>query len=503
MNAAPPAHDDLAGGVSLDALFRANAVGRPEWTALVDPPNKQGFTDLSRHRLTYDETDLAVEHLARKLRALGLNPGSIVAIQLPNIVEAVISLLAVARAGLVPAPVPMAWRRSELVAALRGVEPKAMITLSYLDGDRPAETACEAAAELFSLSFPCAFGAKLPDGVIGLDLEFDVPTPEVQSRPAGMPHGSTILTFDAAARGFFPVARRDPQWLAAGLAVLLEARIDSGDVIVSTIPTSSLAGIGGALLPWLLSGGTLELIHGGAPTTLTVAEKARRTHLLAPATALADFARHQTRPFASCTAVHRGVQSTRCDFSTLECERVVDLYCFGEIGTVTLRRSKPTEASPIPLGAITAPSTTRGGPTVIETRVTGGELMLRGPQVPRAPFPIASHPTGLEFDADGFVRTAFRCRDNGNSGLVITGGPEKVVTIGGLRFGLDDLRSRFAQSVSGVKVTPVEDSLLGERLRIEAENPSATAAALKAAGHSPVVVHAAAFGPLGGHAARE
>jgi hypothetical protein len=500
MNAAPPAHDEVAGGVSLDALFRANAVGRPEWPALVDPPNKSSFTDLPPRRLSYDETDLAVEHLSRRLRSIGLAPGSIVAIQLPNIVEAVISLLAVARAGLVPAPVPMAWRRAELVAALRRVEPKAMITLAGLDGERPAETACEAAAELFSLSFPCAFGSDLPDGVMGLALEFDVPPASEQSR-AGVPHGATVVTFDAAAGGFFPVARRDPQWLAAGLAVLLEARIDSGDAIVSTIPICSLAGIGGALLPWLLSGGALELIHGGVLTPPTTGEKARRTHLLAPASVLAELAANSQRLFASCTAVHRGTRSVGRDFSSLRSERVVDLYCFGEVGTVTLRRTDAAKSSPIPLGPITAPSTTRGGPTVIETKLAGDELRLRGPQVPRVPFSPGNAAAGLEFDEEGFVRTAFRCRRDRDSGLVIVGGPEKVVTIGGLRFGLDDLRSRFAEAVSGVKVVPVEDPLLGERLRIEAENPSATAAALKAAGHSPVVVHAAAYGPLQGRAA--
>lgn len=494
MSAAAPAPDGLAGGVSLDALFRANAVGRPEWTALADPPEKETFAKLPVRRLTYDQAELAVTNLARNLCALGLPPGSVVVIQLPNIVEAVVSMLAVMRAGMVAAPLPMAWRRSEMVAALRRIEPRAMITLGCLDGERPAETACEVAAELFSLSFPCAFGSQLPDGVIALELEFEPPAAGESCPNGPTPQGVPLVTFDAAPAGFFPVGRRAAQWLAAGLSVLLEARIDSADTIVSTLPPSSLAGIGGALLPWLLSGGALELVHGGALPRGRVAEKARRTHLLAPASALADVAGDSPRPFASCIAVHRVAQNAVHDFSRLPCDRVVDLHSFGEIGMVVLRRSDAAQARPIPLGPITTPSAARGGPAVIETRLHGGELLLGGPQVPRGPFPTADPSPLLAIDDEGFVRTGFRCRQDGDSNLVIAAGPEKVVSLGGLRFGLDDLQSRFARCVAGVRVTSIEDPLLGESLRIEAENPSAAAAALKAAGHSPVVVHAAALG---------
>jgi len=493
---AHPQNGEVAGGVSLDALFRANAVGRPELTALVDPPNKQQFTDLPVRRLSFDETDLAVEHLARRLRELGLPNGSVVAVQLPNTVEAIVSLLAIARAGLIAAPVPMAWRRSDLVAALRRVEPKAIITLSQLDGERPAETACEVAAELFNLSFPCAFGTDLPDGVIALELDCSVPDPSERVANGHGTRGASILTFDAAADGFFPVARNDAQWLAAGLAVLLEARVESGDTIVSTLPPNSLAGIGGAILPWLLSGGVLELLHGADLPAIdgAGAGKSGRKHLLAPATAMPDLAAGRSVPLASCIAVHRRPQSLGLDFSPLRSERVVDLMSVGEIGMIALRRLETSHAGGIPLGPITAPSATRGGPVVIETRIAGGELLLRGPQVPRATSPEGHQTPRLEFDPDGFVRTGYRCLDAEEQRLILTAGPEGVVSVGGLRFGLDDLRSRFAQSSAGIKIAFTEDPLLGERFRIEAENPSVAAAALKAGGHSPLLVQAAAFG---------
>jgi acyl-CoA synthetase (AMP-forming)/AMP-acid ligase II len=108
----------LAGGVSLDALFRANAAARPDAIALADSPNREKFTDGAPLRLTYTEVNERIDRLSRRLISFAMPAGSLVAVQLPNLVEAIVSLLAISRSGLVAAPVPMLWRRSDLVAAL-------------------------------------------------------------------------------------------------------------------------------------------------------------------------------------------------------------------------------------------------------------------------------------------------------------------------------------------------------------------------------------------------
>ena len=219
----------LAGGVTLDGLFRANVASRPNALALADPSNRARFTDGTPLRLTYAQAEERIDRLARKLRGFGMPSGSVVAVQLPNIVESAISLLAIVRAGYVAAPVPMLWRRSDLVAALAGVAPKAVITLARLNEERPAEVVCEAAAELFDLSFPCAFGERVPDGLVPLDREDFSEHPELPAHHSDA--AVSLITFDADAEGFFVWGRSDAQWLAAGLATLLEARIESGDTI--------------------------------------------------------------------------------------------------------------------------------------------------------------------------------------------------------------------------------------------------------------------------------
>jgi len=106
MNQAQDTGLDL--NVALDAVFRRNARARPQAIALADPPDRSAFTDGSPRRLSYAGADAAVDRLARQLASLGLPPRAVVAVQLPNIVEAAIALLAIERAGLTAAPVPAA-----------------------------------------------------------------------------------------------------------------------------------------------------------------------------------------------------------------------------------------------------------------------------------------------------------------------------------------------------------------------------------------------------------
>jgi len=478
----------LAGGVTLDGLFRSNVATRPNSIALADPSNRASFTDGTPLRLTYAQTEERVDRLARKLRAFGMPAGSVVAVQLPNIVESAISLLAIVRAGYIAAPVPMLWRRSDLVAALAGVSPKAVITLARLNDERPAEVVCEAAAELFDLSFPCAFGDAVPDGLVPLDREDFSEHPELSNSYSDAT--VSLITFDADAEGFFASGRSDAQWLAAGLATLLEARIESGDAIFAALPLSSLAGLGAAFVPWLLSGGALEFVDPQA-RMLGASGPEQRAHLIAPAAALKPLATATSPAFASCVAVHRSNRTHGLDFSTIKAARVVDFYNFGEIGAVVLMREDPGSSTLIPVGSISAPSGMVGAPVVVEAKLGGAQIWLRGPMVPRESYPPGLGNYRMARDADGFVRTGFRCRSNGNGSLVVETGPERVISVGGLRFGLDDLQSRFSSIGENVKVSAIEDPLLGERLRIEAADPKAAAAALQAAGHTQLVVDAA------------
>lgn len=266
----PAGADPTGDRTTLDDLFRRAGVRHSGAPALADPPNRAAFTDGAPRVLTYAQADRAISAMAAKLRGLSLPADAVVALQLPNTVEAVIGLLGVLRAGMIAAPLPLLWRRREIVEALGRVSAKAIVTCARVGAAAHTDIAMQAAAALFPIRHVGAFGDDLPDGVAPLDGIFAQSQP-----PAAHPYVRTgnpaahvaVMTFDTVAYGIEPVARTHAQLIAAGLAVSTAGAVPNDARILSTIPPGSFAGIAVTVLPWLLSGGALSLHHAFHPQT--------------------------------------------------------------------------------------------------------------------------------------------------------------------------------------------------------------------------------------------
>ena len=104
------------------------------------PPTKSALEWIGengdRRSLTYAELDAEVCRLAAGLRRLGLGPGDVVAIYLPNIPEAVVSLLAVPKIGGIVLPLFSGFGADAVVTRLNDAKAKAVITVdgSYRRG---------------------------------------------------------------------------------------------------------------------------------------------------------------------------------------------------------------------------------------------------------------------------------------------------------------------------------------------------------------------------------
>src|SRR5258708_15982115 len=110
-------------------------------------------------RLTYEQADRAISALASHFIEAGLPTHSVIAVQLPNTVEFMLTVLAAHRAGLVVALLPLLWRQAELTSALNRSGARAIVTTSKIDGGVHADLAMNAAAEAFSIRHVCGFGA--------------------------------------------------------------------------------------------------------------------------------------------------------------------------------------------------------------------------------------------------------------------------------------------------------------------------------------------------------
>ncbi len=56
---------------------------------------------------------------------------------------------------MIAAPLPLLWRQQEIVAALKRVGAKAIVTAARIGAHAHAETAMQAAVELFPVRYVC------------------------------------------------------------------------------------------------------------------------------------------------------------------------------------------------------------------------------------------------------------------------------------------------------------------------------------------------------------
>lgn len=462
--------EDTVPPVTLDALFQHNVAARPNATAIIEAPGA-GATQ-ANHVLTYRAADAAISHIAAQIENFGLPKRSRVALLLPNGVELALSLLAVMRAGHVAAPMPVLWREADLVRGLRLAKASALITTAHATFENLPELAANAASEVFELSFPCSFGVGLPDGVVPIALSgtgtFILPG-RADDAPA-------IATFDATADGIAIRQRNDSELLAAGLGSLIAADIRSGEPLVAAISIASLAGIAGAFVPWLLSGGAL-LLAKDLSNQLPLGPDGR-VHIVAPAHVIAAIAGGIRAPVASCIAIHRDNLPRDEDASALAAERIVDLHVFGEIGALAVARPSRAAPAPIPIGKI--PAGGGAAPIVVETSLTAEDsILLRGAMVPR------DGRAGDVWQATGY--SALRLEE---SAFTVRSAPASIIAIGGLRFGLADLERRILAAAPQARVAAIDDPLLGTRIAIWARDPMETSRALLNAGLPRIIAHA-------------
>jgi len=480
---------------------------RPDALALIDPLNRASFTGGSRYRLTYADADRIVSAIAVRLRDMGLPTDTVVGIQLPNIVESFLATLAVLRAGLIVAVLPLLYRRTEAAAALSRVGAKAIITCDRVGAFDHAKCAMNVAADVFSIRYVCGFGENLPDGVVSFAdlLTPDVPAPAPIETDHGRSNAAAHLaaiTFDAGQGGIVPVARSHAEMLAGGLAVLLEGGIAQDAVIQSTLAPSSFAGMCLTLVPWLLCGGTLVLHHPFDLSTLAQQMRDEQCAVLIvpdavafPLEASGLFA--EARPasiIAAWRAPERLATSPTWHASGVT---LIDVALFGEAALVPVRRRADGRPSPMPLGPLLVPWGATDGTAVAEvSRTQAGTIAVRGPMVPRQAFPPGIEESGLphiKIGERGLLDTGYTCRfDADRKALVVTGPPDGTIRVGGYRFMFQDVRALVSEIDAGAKLGALPHAAIGQRFFGTSADRDATQAALRVTGVNPLIV--AAFG---------
>ncbi len=125
-----------AADACLHELFEAQAARSPERTALIGPDGG---------RLSYRELDARASRLARRLRALGVGPETLVAVMLERTADLIVALYAVLKAGGAYVPIDPAYPRQRVLLLLESSRAAVLLTrralLAELEQSLPAATA--------------------------------------------------------------------------------------------------------------------------------------------------------------------------------------------------------------------------------------------------------------------------------------------------------------------------------------------------------------------------
>ena len=485
---------------TLDDIFRQAAVRHPRAIALLDPRDRMRATDGAPRRLTYAEVDRLATALAARLRGLGLPIDAVVATQLPNTVESVVTMLGILRAGMIVAPLPLLWRKADAVVALGRIGAKALITSTRIGAVSHGDLAVQIASELFAIRQIFAYGSDVPDGVVPLDDLFatDKQEPPPVGRAGNPAAHVAAVTFDVTADGIVPVPRSHAQLIAGGLGPLLEGRIALDTTILSATPVSSFAGMALTLLPWLLSGGTLALHHPFDLAAFTAQRRALHCDalvvpgsLVEPLAEIGDFDDGDLKTvLALWRAPERLAEATPWGGKAA----LVDVLAFGEIGLTAARRGTDGRFIPLRIGPVGAPRELPDAMRVLEiSRGADGMLTLRGPMAPLDTFPPTASGREPHFNvsAEGYVDTGYTCRpDPDGEALTITSPPPGIAGVGGYRFVTRTLDALVAELTADTSLFALPDAFTGQRLAGTAPDRAMVAARLAERGENALIAGA-------------
>ena len=445
-----------------------------QWLARAasETPDAPAIVDAGRS-LSYRELAGRVAALAGGLKALGLGSGDVVAVQLPNRSEYLVSYLAICAVGGVMTTLYVPYRAAEMETLLDHSGARAFIGLDETGDFRPAQTALDLRSGLASLEHvvvlgdapdgACSFadldGAAahdLADGPVAADPFLLLYTSGTSSRPKGVP---------LAYQGILGNARLG----------VPEHGIDASDRILSAAPFGHLYGLYSFHLA-LAAGASTVLLPTFTPPDLARTLDAESVTVLfaAPAHVAACLGTGLLSPEALSSlrlavlsgsavppAVARGLQERMAG------GHVTQLW--GMTETQAGLYTRPGD----PIETVAA-SAGRPSPGT-EVRVVGqdgtglpageeGELQVRGPLL----FPGYFHHPEANRDAltaDGWFRTGDLAVVDGDGNVSITGRSKDVINRGGVKYNPRDIEDLLAAhpQVDMAAIVPIPDPVLGER----------------------------------------
>ncbi|MGW7440944.1 class I adenylate-forming enzyme family protein [Streptomyces sp. NPDC054849] len=465
--------DGTCPDLDLYSLFRAHQIADLHRTAVLDAKGKLCYTALDRK----------VRCLATGLRELGIRPGDVVGVQLPNDRNAVIADLALAALGAISLPFPVGRGVHEAESLLRRAEAVAVIAATEHREFRHAAELCTLAESLPRLRHVITAGpGAAPEGTILFkELLRSDPSGFVPARPD--PDSAARILVSSGSEAEPKMIAYSHNALAGGrgnfLASLIPDRTPPRCLFL--VPLASAFGSNGTAVTLARHGGTLVLLDHFTPEAAIAAVREHRpTHVLGVPTMVRmilerlDATGGDQLPAPTAlvlggapldeTTAAAAAQAFGCP--------VVNLYgsadgvnCHTGLGN----KVPPTDGSGVVAG--------HPDPRVAEIRIADpdthaplpdgavGEIISRGPMTPLC------YVGAPELDAryrtpDGWVRTGDLGYLDSDSVLHVVGRLKDIVIRGGANISPAEVERELTAhpQVRDVACVGVPDPLMGERL---------------------------------------
>ena len=390
--------------------------------------------------LTWAQLQDRVLRAAAGLRRRGVQRGDVVAVQLPNSPEFVISYLAICRLGAAMCTLHMPYRKAEIEALTRHA--KARLAVCLPDRKEPFGGMAVSFSELEQAELLQA-NHPLPDAA---DVFLLLYTSGTTASPKGVPHPYRTLLSNAR--------------LGAP-----EHKLDSRDRVLSAAPLSHLYGLYSLHCAWAVGACTVLLPAFSPPELVSAIEKEKPTALwtapahVAACRAAGLFDKHDwsSLKLAIVSGSSAPPELIRFFKQKLNDCAVTQLWGMTELqaGLYT-RPSDPLEVSAATAG--------RPGPGT-EVRLSAeNEIQVRG--VPLFAGYLENEQANREaFTADGWFRSGDLGQMDGAGNVAITGRTRDVINRGGVKFNpaevemLLDSHPKVLQSA----IVAMPDPILGEK----------------------------------------
>ncbi|MEV6572433.1 class I adenylate-forming enzyme family protein [Streptomyces sp. NPDC051577] len=467
--------DGTCPDLDLYSLFRARQIADLHRTAVID----------AKGALCYTALDRKVRSLATGLRELGIRPGDVVGVQLPNGRHAVMADLALAALGAVALPFPVGRGGQEAQSLLRRAEAVAVIASVDHQGNRHAADLRALLATLPALRHVIAAGpGAAPEGTVALTglLRADA-TAFVAARPD--PDSAARILVSSGSEAEPKMIAYSHNALAGGRGNFLASLMPDAAAprCLFLVPLASAFGSNGTAVTLARHGGTLILLDRfTAEAALAAVREHRPTHVLGVPTMVRmmlerlDAEGSDAGALPSPTALVLG--GAALDETTVESAGkafgcpVVNLY--GSADGVNCHTGLGAD-SPEPDEAGMAAG--RPDPRVADIHIIDAETRERLPDgqvgeiIARGPMTPMCYVASPELDAryrtpDGWVRTGDLGLIDDGGVLHVVGRLKDIVIRGGANISPAEVERELASHprVRDVVCVGVPDEVMGERL---------------------------------------